>query len=75
MWPFLFYGEKMKTYRHLNLLITGQAYNALKETSYNLNKPISEIVRQGIEHVLKRECKLSGDDTGGKCFGEGKCRD
>ncbi|KXK30056.1 MAG: hypothetical protein UZ01_01529 [Candidatus Brocadia sinica] len=50
----------MEGYRHLNILISGKTYNALKETSYKLGKPISEIVRNGITLVLKsKDCKCS----------------
>lgn len=51
----------MEGYRHLNVLISGKTYNALKEASYKLHKPVSEIVRQGINRILNPSSK--GEDT------------
>ena len=51
----------METYRHLNVLISGKTYDALREAGYKLNKPVSEIVRHGIDRVLKNpSCKCEG---------------
>ena len=43
----------MEGYRHLNVLISGKTYDALKEASYELRKPVSEIVRQGVARILR----------------------
>lgn len=65
----------MEGYRHLNVLVSGKTHNVLKKVSYKLHKHVSEIVRQGINLVLSKECKLSEEDTGSRCFGEDKYRD
>ncbi len=55
----------MGTYKHLNLLVNGKTYNALKEASYKLGKPVSEIVREGIELILKKKgCNFTNDKEG-----------
>lgn len=51
----------MEGYRHLNILISGKTYNALKETSYKQSKPVSEIVREGISRILKNPLCKCGD--------------
>lgn len=47
----------MEAYRHVNVLVGERIYNALREASFRQKKSISEIVRQGIEYVLKSENK------------------
>ncbi len=39
--------------RNYNLVLPFTTYQNLKKLSVRLEKPIAEIVRQGIEHILK----------------------
>jgi len=51
----------MEGYRHLNVLVSGKTYDALREAGYKFHKPVSEIVRQGIDLVLKNPLKKCED--------------
>jgi len=55
----------MEGYRHLNVLVSGKTYDALREAGYKSHKPVSEIVRNGIDRVLKNpSCKCEGAKNG-----------
>ncbi|OHB98120.1 MAG: hypothetical protein A2W74_03815 [Planctomycetes bacterium RIFCSPLOWO2_12_38_17] len=56
----------MDGYRHLNVLVSGKTYDALREAGYKSHKPVSELVRTGIQLVLKNQLKNQS------CKGEGK---
>lgn len=60
IWPFLFMGVKVKSYRHVNVLVSIETYEKLKELSYREKKPTSEIVRQGIALVLEKSQTCKG---------------
>ena len=56
----------MEGYRHLNVLVSGKTYDALREAGYKFHKPVSEIVRQGIDRILKNPaCKCEGAKNAG----------
>lgn len=48
----------MEGYRHLNVLVSCKTYDALREAGYKFHKPVSELVREGIQLVLENQpCK------------------
>lgn len=56
----------MEGYRHLNVLVSGKTYDALRKAGYKFHKPVSEIVRQGIDRILKNpSCKCEGAKNAG----------
>ncbi len=46
-----------KPYRHLNLLVPFETYEALRKLSINIGRPYAEIVREAINSVLKVKSK------------------
>ncbi len=46
-----------KPYRHLNLLVPFEMYEALRKHSIKIGRPYAEIVRSAIDLVLKENGK------------------
>lgn len=44
-----------KPYRHLNLLVQFEMYEALRKLSIEIGRPYAEIVRNAIDVVLKEK--------------------
>ncbi len=56
-----------KPYRHLNLLVPFETYEALRKLSINIGRPYAEIVREAINSVLKVKSKEENCKNGSNC--------
>ncbi len=56
-----------KPYRHLNLLVPFEMYEALRKLSINIGKPYAEVVRGAINSVLKEQSKEENCKVGSNC--------
>lgn len=63
----VFFGDCVmkQAHRFFNLLLPYSQYEELKNLSIKPEKSVAQIIREGIDIVLNKECKLSMDDTDG----------